>query len=114
MLFLKLKKEDQTAKNFYSQICSENNWSFKGIPITKSVVIERIGLGTENIIVANNQVQATAYRVFDAEDIESKSKHEVAPNLRVYISKLDTIPYMIRSDDGIKIEIKYLNNLSKD
>tara|TARA_R110002072_G_scaffold64203_2_gene159326 strand:- start:170152 stop:170892 length:741 start_codon:yes stop_codon:yes gene_type:complete len=114
MIFLKSKKEDTTSKNFYNIISSRNQWDFKATPTSKSLGLERISASSVNINIEGSSLQAIEYKIFDPiefEEVEEQSKHRT---LRVHVSKFATIPYIIKSDDGIKIQVKYLNDLDKD
>lgn len=114
MLSLKTKKEDTTSKNYYQLISSRNNWKFEEGPYPSSMTLERVGLGTEGILIEGQTVQATVYRLFSGEDLEKAEDINALPTLKVYLSKFAAIPYQIKSQSGEKIQIKYLNNLDKD
>lgn len=114
MLFLKTKKEDTTAKNYFPLICSTNQWSFENPPHQQTLAIERTALASENINLDGHNVSATPYKIFDVQDLDNAEDEENIPFLTVQISKHSTIPYIVRSEDGIKIQIKYLNDLEKD
>ena len=114
MLCLKTKKEDTTSKNFYQLISSRNNWTYEDEPYTNSMALERLGLGTESLLIEGQSVQATVYRMFSGEDLEKTPDQNLLPFLKVHLSKHATIPYQITSQSGEKIQIKYLNDLDKD
>ncbi len=111
MLFLKSKKEDTTAKNFYNLIQSDNKWKFESEPQVKMVTMQRVGTGSENIVIDGQSVQATHYRMFEDSGSDSKI---LPPAIKVFTSKFFTIPYIIRSDDGTRIQIKNLKDLDRD
>lgn len=111
MLFLKSKKEDTTAKNFYNLIQSNNRWKFESEPIVKMVALQRVGTTTENIQIDGQTVPSTHYRMF--EDINADNKI-LPPAIKVFTSKFFTIPYIIRSDDGTRIQIKSLKDLDRE
>jgi len=110
MIFLKSKKEDTTSKNFYNLIQSENKWKYESEPIVKMIAMQRVGTGTENVIIDGHSVQATHYRLFE----DSGDSKELPPALKVHVSKHATIPYIIKGDDGTRVQIKYLNDLDRD
>lgn len=109
--FLKSKKEDPLAKNYYNVVGADNNWSFEKGPDTKVVVMERLGIGSESISIDGKQLQSVPYKLFDSEDLEDgEEAANTAPFLNVFMSSIVTIPYQIKSDDGTKIQVKYLND----
>lgn len=108
--FLKTKKEDTVAKNFYTIYGTDNNWSYIGPPESKIVVMERTGIGSETIDIEGKKLQSTPYKLFDGEDLEEDVESIHAPHLNVSLSKVLTIPYLIKSADDTKIQIKYLND----
>ncbi len=115
MLFLKTKKEDTTTKNFYPVISSKNQWKCDGPPYQQTLVAERAALAAENVNIDGQSVQATPYKIFDQEDVDNEEDIEgELPAVTAQISKHSTIPYLVRSQDGIRIQIKYLNDLDKD
>ncbi|MCF8059535.1 MAG: hypothetical protein K9K67_09580 [Bacteriovoracaceae bacterium] len=114
MLFLKTKKEDPTSKNFFPILSSTNLWSFENIPFQQTVAVERTALASENINIDGHSVSATPYRVFDVIDLDKTEDQDKVPFATTHISKHSTIPYVIRSQDGLRIQIKYLNDLDKD
>lgn len=110
MVFLKSKKEDTTSKNLYHLIQTDNKWNYESVPHVKIIAMQRVGTGTENVLIDGHTVQATQYRLFeDKNDIIDNP-----PALKVHISKYASIPYIIKSDDGTRIQIKFLNDLDKD
>lgn len=114
MLFLKTKKEDTTSRNFFNVISSKNQWSFEHEPYQQTICVERTALASENIQIDGHSVAATSYRIFDAVDIEAGDEAENIPFATTQISKHATIPYKINSSDGLRIQVKYLNDLDKD
>ncbi|MBH48314.1 MAG: hypothetical protein CME71_09120 [Halobacteriovorax sp.] len=110
MVFLKSKKEDTTSKNYYHLIQSSNNWKYDSVPGVKMIAMQRIGTGSENIVIDGHSVQATHYKLFE-DDSDALDNQQ---SLKVHISKHATVPYMIKSDDGTKIQIKFLNDLDRD
>ncbi len=114
MLHLKSKKEDTTAKNYYQIISSTNYWTFENAPITQTLIMERIGLGSENINIGGSSISATTYKIFGEEQVIKGQGDSPLSFLKVYLSKYSTIPYLIESQDQTRIQIKYLNNHDKD
>lgn len=115
LLSLKTRKEDPTSRNFYNVLVSNNNWNFNEIPIFKPLGIERVGLGAETIQVGDHSLSATVYRAFAEEDIKLAQEENIpTPHGSFYASKYYSVPYMVKSDDGLKIQIKYLNDLDHD
>ena len=110
LTFLRTKKEDTVAKNYYTIIGSDNNWSYEGGPTSKIVVMERVGIGQETLTIEGKKLQSTPYKLFDGDDLSEDKESFQVPHLQVYLSKVVTIPYLIKSDDGTKIQIKYLND----
>lgn len=110
MLYLKSKKEDTTGKNTYTVLQSYNQWQFDKVPHSRLLIVQRASSRPENLNIEGNNIQATPYKIFESDDISSLNDSCIY----AYISKYATIPYMIRSDDGTKIQIKYLNNLDSD
>ena len=114
MLFLKTKKEDTTSKNYYATVSSSNQWKCEGSPIQQTIVSERAALASESLNLDGQSVQATPYKIYDAVDLENEEDFDEVPFITVQISKHSTIPYLVRSQDGIRIQVKYLNDLDKD
>lgn len=110
LTFLKTKKEDTVAKNYYTIYGTNNNWTYEGPPSSKVVVMERVGIGQETLDIGGKKLQSTPYKLFDADDLDNDGESLTAPHLQVHLSKVITIPYIIKSDDGTKIQIKYLND----
>jgi hypothetical protein len=108
--FLRTKKEDTVAKNYYTVYGSDNNWNFNGPPDSKIVVMERTGIGFQTIDIDGKKLQATPYKLFDGDDLEDDQESINAPHLNISLSKVLTIPYLIKSEDDTKIQIKYLND----
>ena len=61
--------------------------------------------------IDGQNVQATQYKMYD-ETTDFKNLKE-PPHIKIFLSQHGAIPYMIRSDDGTKIQIKYLNDLTE-
>ena len=114
MLYLKTKKEDTTSKNYFSILSSTNQWTFEKEPFQQTIAAERTALASENINIDGHSVSATPYKIYDVTDLDKTDDHDLVPHLTTQISKHATIPYVIKSDDGIRIQIKYLNDLDKD
>ncbi|MAF77388.1 MAG: hypothetical protein CME63_17185 [Halobacteriovoraceae bacterium] len=114
MLFLKYKKEDTTAKNHYQVLSSSNQWVFEKEPYMQNIVAERAALSAENFSIDGQSVAATPYRIWDASDIEDINDAAHVNHVSVQLSKYASIPYQVKSQDGTRIQIKYLNDLDKD
>lgn len=112
MLFLKSKKLDVSGKNSFNILYTNNQWDFKESPKFRNILIERANLTNEKMNIDGQNVQATQYKLYDA-DTDFKNIKE-PPHIKVFLSQHGGIPYVIRSDDGTKIQIKYFNNLNKD
>lgn len=115
MLFLRTKKEDTTAKNYYQVLSSTNQWSYKEDPFPQTMAAERTALAQEHINIEGQSVTATQYKVWDYRDIEKVDDLESVPYALASMSKYVSLPYKIYSpSESIKIQIKYLNDLDKD
>jgi hypothetical protein len=112
-LFLKTKKFDQTSKNFYLLYSSTNQWKYETDPITQSIYMQRVSLTSESITIDGHNVEAIQYKLFEDidEDENAKKAVIVPPSLRLYVSQHAAIPYVIKGDDGTKIQVKYFNDL---
>lgn len=113
MLFMRAKKIDTTSKSLFSFISSNNQWTFENKPYFHNVAAQRVSLGAEKMAIGGHNVQATQYRLFEQSEDMSE---ETPPRdmIRIWLSPYITIPYVIRTDDGNKIQVKYLNNLQKE
>lgn len=114
MLFLRSKKEDTTAKNYFNIITSFNHWKFENEPSQQTIVLERAGSSQESMLIEGQSVQAIQYKMYNAEELSEAENQNLVEISKSYVSKHATIPYLVKSDDGIKIQIKYLNDLDKD
>lgn len=113
MLFMRAKKIDTTSKSLFSFISSTNQWTYEEKPYFHNVAAQRVSLGAEKMALGGHNVQATQYRLFE----ENEEKGEDGPPkdlIRIWLSPYVTIPYVIRTDDGNRIQVKYLNNLQKE
>jgi hypothetical protein len=110
MLFLKSKKFDTNGKNSYNVLVSHNQWDYKEDPHFKNVILERATLTAEKINIDGQNVQATQYKMYD-EDTDFKNLKE-PPHVKIFMSNHGGVPYVIKGDDGTKIQIKFLNDLS--
>ena len=115
MIHLKSKKENTTSKNYYHIISSINQWEFLHDLVTTNLVMERSASTTTNLNISTNKLKATSYKVYDSDHNESfKESGPLSGYIQAYISKHNTIPYLIEStEDNINIEIRYLNDLSR-
>jgi hypothetical protein len=115
--FIKSKKEDPTAKNLYLTLKSFNNWNYIDTPEMQVLTLQRMNLTSENITISGNTVQATKYKLFEEEqeDLSNVKKKIINPPvIKVALSKYSAIPYSLQTSDGIKVQIKYLNDLEPD
>ena len=115
--FIKSKKEDPTSKNIYLTLKSFNNWNYIDTPAMQVLTLQRMSLTSENISISGNSVQATKYKLFEEEqeDITNIKKKVINPPvIKISLSKYLAIPYQLQTSDGIKIQMKYFNDLEPD
>jgi len=110
MLFLRSKKLDSSGKSSFNILSSQNQWEFQDFPQFKNILIERANLTAEKINIEGQNVQAVQYKMY--EDIPANKSAKDPAHVKVYLSQHGGIPYMIKSEDGTKIQIKFLNDLS--
>ena len=111
MLFLRSKKFDASGKNSFNILIGSNVWEFKEMPVFKNIILERANLTIEKLIFDGQSVQATQYKMYDeATDFKAVKDPQ---HVKIFLSQHGAIPYQIRSDDGTKIQIKYLNSLTE-
>ncbi|MFA6235992.1 MAG: hypothetical protein WC635_01590 [Bacteriovorax sp.] len=111
MLFLRSKKFDASGKNSFNILVGFNQWDYKEAPKFKNIILERASLTAEKINIDGQNVQATQYKIYDeATDFKSAKDPQ---HIKVFLSQHGAIPYMVRTDDGTKIQIKYLNDLTE-
>lgn len=111
MLFIRSKKFDASGKNSFNILSANNHWEYKEAPKFKNILIERATLTAEKMNIDGQNVQATQYKMYD-EDTDFKLVKDPA-HIKIYLSQHGAIPYLIRTDDGTKIQIKYLNDLAE-
>lgn len=111
MLFMRSKKFDASGKNSFNILVGFNQWDFKEAPYFKNIILERASLTTEKMNIDGQNVQATQFRMYD-EGTDFKNVKE-PPHVKIFLSQHGGIPYLIRTDDGTKIQIKYLNDLTE-
>lgn len=111
MLFLRSKKFDASGKNTFNVLVGFNQWEYKAKPFFKIVMLERANLTVEKMNIDGQNVQATQYRMFD-DEADFKSVKE-PQHVKIFISQHGGIPYLIRTEDGTKIQIKYMNDLNE-
>jgi hypothetical protein len=111
MLFLRSKKFDASGKNSFNILAGYNLWDFKESPKFKNIILERASLTVEKMNFDGQNVQATQYRMYD-ESTDFKIVKE-PQHVKIFLSQHGAIPYVVRSDDGTKIQIKYLNDLTE-
>ena len=111
MLFMRSKKIDASGKNNFNLLVGFNQWEYTETPYFKNIILERASLTTEKINIDGQNVQSTQFRMYD-ENVDFKNVKE-PPHIKIFISQHGGIPYMVRTDDGTKIQIKYLNDLTE-
>lgn len=111
MIFLRSKKFDANGKNAFNLLVGFNKWDFTEAPKFKSIILERAGITTEKMSIDGQTVQATQYRMYD-ESTDFKTVKD-PQHIKIFLSQHGAIPYMVRTDDGTKIQIKYLNDLTE-
>jgi len=107
-LFLLSKKFDNTTRNDYSLLTSHNNWQYAHAPKAKNIYMIKPTTGMVDTMIDGKPLKANHYKLFDAEH----DKEDNPPVMDVYISKHSSIPYMVNTNDGVKIQVKYLNDMS--
>jgi hypothetical protein len=110
MLYLRSKKFDGTAKNFYSVLSSGNQWSFDEPPSFNQIAVERMTLTSESRSFEGSSIQGVEYKI--EQHLEEEGE-EPLPFLKCFVSQHITIPYFLEDGEGTKIEVKYLNDLSE-
>jgi hypothetical protein len=110
-LFVRTKKFDASGRNVYTILTSNNNWEFVTTPHFTNPIVEKVGLANEKITIDGQNVLATPFRMFD-EATDFKMVKDPA-HIKIYLSPHGGIAYTIRSEEGTKIQIKYLNDLSE-
>jgi hypothetical protein len=109
MIFILSKKFEQTSKNIYTTFHSPNKWEYDAVPYSKSIALEKVSLLSEKIEIHKNELDAVEYKLF--ENNHEDGTQEV---LQVFLSKHLSMPYLLYSEDGSKVEVRYLNDLSED
>lgn len=110
-LYLRSKKFDSTAKNHYSFYCSTNQWEYEKPPFMKNVAVEKASTSAENLTIEGQNLQAIEYRIY--EDIKDQKSSSQDPFVKVYLSQHISLPYLLKGDDGTKIQVQYLNDLTE-
>jgi len=116
-LFIKSKKEDPTSKNIYLTLKSFNNWNYMDTPQMQVLTLQRMSTTSENIMISGNTVSGLKYNLFEEEqeDVNNPKKKIINPPvIKLTLSKYSAIPYILQTNDGIKIQIKYFNDLEPD
>lgn len=111
MLFLRSKKFDASGKNSFNILVGYNQWDYKEAPKFKNIILERANLTAEKMNIDGQNVQATQYKMYD-ENTDFKTAKD-PQHIKIFLSQHGVIPYMLRTDDGTKIQIKYLNDLNE-
>lgn len=116
MVFLRSKKFDATSKNYYTFMSSANQWTFEKDPYSHNITVQRITATAENIVIEGNNLQAIDYRMIEDSNTDQGDNDAKLStgqdSLKISVSPYITIPYLLRSPDGTRIQIKYLNNLT--
>lgn len=110
MLYFRTKKFDPNSKNLYQVVSSPNLWNFQKRPSVQTLELEKMGQ-TSNLTIDGKNLQADGYKLFDPEVKQTTGERD---HIKCYLSKYNTIPYLIETADQTKIQIKYLNNLDRD
>lgn len=114
LLYIKSKKLDANSKNFYNIYSSSNEWTFEDIPQQRMLALERVSASPVNITIAGSTLKGLHYKIYDTEESESGSADQIERSIiNSYASEHLTIPYLIEDDNGTKVKIKYLNDLSQ-
>ena len=116
-LFIKCKKEDPTSKNVYLTLKSFNNWNYMTAPEMQVLTLQRMSTTSENILISGNNVAGLRYNIFEEEqeDVNNPKKKVINPPvIKMVLSKYAGIPYTLQTNDGIKVQIKYFNDLEPD
>lgn len=113
-IYLRSKKFDATTKNYYTFYSSTNQWEYEKEPYTTNVAVQKISSTSEKLIIDGQNVQGVEYRLFEDNNHSPEGK-EAPPTsfIRIYLSPHLTLPYIVRGDDGTKVQIKFLNNLTE-
>ena len=109
MLYLRSKKFDSTGKNYFNILSSSNQWTYEEDPSFNAIAVERKTLSTEARNFDGAQLQGVEYRI---EQHNEENPEEVTPYLKCFVSQHITIPYFLEDEQGTKIQVKYLNDLS--
>jgi len=111
MLFLRSKKFDTNSKNSFNVLVATNQWEYTEAPVFKTIVLDRPSVTSEKINIEGQNVQSTQYRIYD--EITDFKNLKDPPHIKTWVSQHGGIPYVVKSDDGTKIQIKYLNDLAE-
>lgn len=109
MVFMRTKKFDANGRNTYNILSGINIWEYKETPTFKIITLERASFSLEKIVIDGQSVLATQYKIFENQPDHHETKD--LPHIKVFLSQHGTIPYIIKTDDGTKIQIKYFNDL---
>ncbi|MFN8369277.1 MAG: hypothetical protein U0T83_01495 [Bacteriovoracaceae bacterium] len=101
------KKYDPTTLNRYVLLVSPNDFKYVGEVIKKNIFMRAKGNIGDEIIVTDKKLKASAFYMYESDDID---KSEEIP-ICLYLSKHISIPYLIESGNNTKIEVKYFNKL---
>ena len=114
-LFIKSKKENTGGKNYYNIITSFNQWKYEEKPITKYIAMQRLSTTTETYKIDGTAVQALQYKITEEEPDKDDNLDNLKPTaIKIWLSQHNGIPYSVESEDGTKIQIKFLNDLDRE
>ena len=111
MLFLKPQNDSSSGKSDYSILTSYNKWNCDAPPDIKTITVQRDSTGTTGLKIGNETVYAPAYKVYEW---TNKGLLPEMPFVEVFMSRHVNIPYMIKADDNLTINMRKLLDLEKD
>jgi hypothetical protein len=112
LFYIKSKKFDTTAKNYYICIASSNLWSFEKTPEIRTIAVERLTNLAESVKLGDSNVEGHKFKVYNYE--AKAPEDEIPPFLELVGSPHLSIPYIVESEDGNLAQIKYLNHMDSD
>lgn len=112
MLFIKNRPGDVREKDFHVLFGSQNDWEFSKAPSAKSLIIQRSNHGTSSFRVGDEIISVPVFNIYENVDEGIVSKD--MPKLEVYMSRHLNIPYAIKGNDGLEVEITKFQNLIKE
>lgn len=112
LLCTKARKPDYNVRNRYMVVKSENTWEFVGPPEVGEIFLELPSNPSTVIYMGDIELNATVFNIFSSENKGSKGEEEKP--VTYYLSDHLAIPYRITDPEGLKVEVKNLNNLQKN